>query len=88
MTNKLGWFAKYAKPQMQQLPIDPSQAVRKTCQQCGGEIFEKVCRLGIISKLAPGNRTGGDVNVELHMYLCKACGAELVKDAVVVDCDL
>jgi hypothetical protein len=79
MTNKLGGFAKYAKPQAQQAPIDPSQAVKKVCP-CGHDIFEKVCRLGIISKLAPGNRTGGDVNVEYWTYLCKSCGAELVKE--------
>lgn len=59
----------------QQSPIDITQASRRVCE-CGGEYFDKVMRLGVVSKMASGNRTGQDVIVELYCYLCRKCGVE------------
>ena len=63
----------------QQQAFDITQAIWRSCS-CGHGIFEKLYRLGTISKLAAGNRTGQDLNVELPArYLCRSCGKELGK---------
>ncbi len=60
----------------QQQPFDISQAVQKRCVKGGGEHFDKAFRLGLISPMAPGNKTGQEVRVEYQTYLCRACGHE------------
>lgn len=60
----------------QQQPFDISQAVQKQCVKCKGEHFDKAFRLGLISPMAPGNKTGQEVRVEYQTYLCRACGHE------------
>lgn len=60
----------------QQLPFDIKQAERKVCKDCGWEIFDKVYRVGIISKFAEGNKTQMDVTIEYAIYICRACGWE------------
>ena len=60
----------------QQLPFDVSQAERKVCKACGWEMFDKVYRMGVISKFAQGNKTQMNVTVEYPVYVCRACGWE------------
>lgn len=60
----------------QQQPFDISQAIQRQCVKCKGETFDKAFRLGIISPMAPGNKTGQEVRVEYQTYLCRACGHE------------
>lgn len=60
----------------QQLQFDVSQAERKVCKACSWEIFDKVYRIGMISKFAPGNKTQMDIPVEYPVYVCRACGWE------------
>jgi hypothetical protein len=64
-----------ARVGMQQ-PFDIAEAVPKKCDKCQGEFFDKVLRLGVISKIAPGNKTGQDVRIEFNTYLCRHCGHE------------
>lgn len=59
-----------------QQPFDIAEAVPKKCEKCQGEFYDKVLRLGIISKIAPGNKTGQDVRIEFNTYLCRKCGHE------------
>lgn len=60
----------------QQLPFDLKQAERKNCNACDSELFDKVYRIGIISKFASGNKTKMDVTVEYPIYICRKCGLE------------
>ena len=63
-------------------PFDISEAVPKPCF-CGGEYFNKVCRMGLISPVAPKNLTGQEIRVEFWAYLCRQCGHEFGKPVVV-----
>jgi hypothetical protein len=74
--NVLKFQNQMAKPG--QIQIDPSQVEKKACP-CGHEFFEKVFRLGTISKLAPGNPINQDITVEYPTYICKGCGLEFGK---------
>ena len=65
----------------QQLPFDLKQVERKVCKACGWEIFEKVCRMGLISQFASGNTTKKDIPVEYPAYICRACGLEFNVEA-------
>jgi hypothetical protein len=67
----------------QQPQFDLSQAVKKACP-CGHEFFNKVFRIGIISKLAPGNKLNQDITVEYPSYVCQSCGVEFGKTPVVI----
>lgn len=60
----------------QQQPFDISEAVPKSCEQCGGAVFDQAVKLGLISKLSAKNRTGQDVLVKFEVYLCRDCGHE------------
>jgi hypothetical protein len=60
----------------QQQPFDIREAVQKQCEKCSGEIFDKAFRLGLISPMAPGNKTGQEVLVEYQTYICRACRHE------------
>jgi hypothetical protein len=60
----------------QQQPFDIREAVGKKCEKCSSVNFDKVFKLGIISSIAPGNKTGQDVRVEFQTYLCRGCGHE------------
>lgn len=64
----------------QTLPVDVSQASRRVCS-CGSEFFDKTFRVGVVSKLASGNRIGQDVTIEMPVYVCRSCGMELGKQA-------
>lgn len=64
-----------ARVGMQQ-PFDIADAVPRRCEKCQGEYYDKVLRLGIISKIAPSNKTGQDVRIEFNTYLCRKCGHE------------
>lgn len=63
----------------QKQPFDLAEATRKTCP-CGSELFEKIYRIGIISKMAPNNLTRMDISVEYPTYICQECGVELGKE--------
>jgi hypothetical protein len=60
----------------EQQPFDISQAVQKQCAKCKGDYFDKVFRIGMISPMAPGNKTGQEIRVEYQTYLCRLCGRE------------
>ncbi|MCK4828801.1 hypothetical protein KA005_74440 [bacterium] len=60
----------------QQQPFDISEAISKSCEQCGGAVFDQAVKLGLISKLSSKNRTGQDVLVKFEVYLCRNCGHE------------
>ena len=60
---------------MRQPQIDITQAIQKKCP-CEHEYFEKAYRIGVVSKMAPGNNTRQDVIVEYPVYLCNNCGEE------------
>lgn len=60
-------------------PFDVTQAQRKACGQCGGELFDKAYKMGVISRMASGNRTGQDITVEYPCYVCSNCGIEFGK---------
>lgn len=57
--------------------VDVTQAIRRSCV-CGNDIFDKAFRVGVISKLAPGNTTNLDLLVDGIVYVCRACGHELL----------
>jgi len=56
-------------------PFDVSQAQRKTCI-CGCELYEKVFKMGLVSRLASRNTLNQDITVEYPMYVCRECGTE------------
>lgn len=60
----------------QPMQVDFRQAQQRKCP-CGCDTFDKAFKVGFVSKLAAGNRTGQDINVEGAVYVCRACGAEL-----------
>ena len=60
----------------QQPQFDIRQAVPKKCE-CGYELFDKTFRVGLISKMAIGNRTGMDIVTETVIYVCRECGKSL-----------
>ena len=59
--------------------FDVREAVQRRCAACDGEYFDPVVRLGVISKVAPNNRTGQDVLVPMQCFLCRGCGGEFGK---------
>lgn len=60
----------------QQALFDVRQTAWRQCD-CGSELFDKVNRVGMISKMAIGNRTGKDIPIESIAYVCRTCGKEL-----------
>lgn len=56
--------------------FDSSQAKQRKCE-CWSECFDKVFMVGVISKLAPGNRANQDIIIEVPIYVCHMCGKEL-----------
>ena len=65
-----------AQTGQQQPQFDVSQVAPKNCEACGGEYFDQAFRLGLISALAPGNRTNKKILVPLQTFLCRHCGHE------------
>jgi len=63
------------QPQQQ---FDITEAVQKKCD-CGSEHFNQAYKLGVISGMAPRNRTGKDVIVRFEVFLCRECGKEFGK---------
>ena len=55
---------------------DIKDATFRQCK-CGCEYFDKVFKVGSISELAPSNKTGKSIPVELVCYVCCSCGEEL-----------
>jgi len=70
---------------MQQQPFDISEAMQKACEKCGGATFNQAVKLGLISKMAPKNRTGQDVLVKFEVYICRSCGHEYGQPVVLSD---
>ena len=64
----------------QQLPFDITQAERQVCKECKSEFFDKVYRLGMISRFASGNTTNQEIKVEYPTYVCRECGWEMGKE--------
>jgi hypothetical protein len=60
----------------QQPMFDATQTTEKKCE-CGSEYFDKTYRVGMISKLAPGNKLQQDIPAEATIYICHACGKVL-----------
>ena len=60
----------------QQQPFDISEAIQKQCDVCGERTFDQAVKLGLISKMAPKNRTGQDVLVKFEVYICRNCDHE------------
>uniref|UniRef100_A0A6H1ZCW9 Uncharacterized protein n=1 Tax=viral metagenome TaxID=1070528 RepID=A0A6H1ZCW9_9ZZZZ len=61
-------------------PSQPAFDIREAVQQaciCGNNMFDKQYRIGFISEIAAGNRTGQKINVEYPTYVCLGCGLEL-----------
>jgi len=63
----------------QQQPFDVREAVRKNCEKCGGENFNPVVKIAIVSSIAPGNKTGKDVLIQVPVFVCMSCGCEFGK---------
>lgn len=63
----------------QQVPFDISQARQQNCLGCKSNLFDLAYRVGIISSMAPGNKTGQNVTVKYEAYICHECGLELGK---------
>jgi len=61
----------------QQPEFDITQIVYSQCE-CGVERFCEVFKVGIISRLAPGNKTNQDISVKAPAgFVCCECGKEL-----------
>jgi hypothetical protein len=65
--------------------INISEAVQKKCEACGGEYFDGVVKLGILSKLAATNKLGQDVLVQYPTFICRKCGIEFGKSNLLVN---
>lgn len=63
-----------------QAPFDISQAQPKMCLGCQSEFFDLVYKVGKISSMAPGNKTGKDVTVKYEVFICLECGLEIDKE--------
>ena len=62
----------------QQPQFDPAQAIPNQCI-CGSELFIQAFRLGNLSRLATGNKTGQGLTVRFEVFVCKSCGLEVGK---------
>jgi len=60
---------------MNQPQLDPKQASPRACL-CGSEFFDVAYRIGIVSRLAPGNQTSRDVLIKYEALICRGCGVE------------
>jgi hypothetical protein len=65
------------QPQQQ---VDASQATQQMCKMCGCKHFKQVVTLGVVSVVAPGNKTGRSVLTVAPAYLCCECGLEFGAD--------
>ena len=57
----------------QQQPYNIKEAISRKCLKCGHELFDMAIRLGHISKMSPGNRSGQDILVKYESYVCRKC---------------
>jgi hypothetical protein len=63
------------RPMMAPVPAcDPSEAVIQKCVMCESELFNKIFKIGIVSAVAPRNRTGQELLAETHFFYCHKCG--------------
>lgn len=60
--------------------VDVSQAISIRCKACDSDHFEQAFRLGTVSRMAPGNKTGQDLMVRHEIFLCINCGVEAGKE--------
>ena len=56
-----------------QPPIDVTQASVRVCA-CGSNVFDQAFTLGMVSRMASGNKTGQDVLVQMPVFVCRECG--------------
>ena len=59
------------------LQFDPNTAIEQKCKACDCKIFTKSFVIKRISRLANGNKTDKDINLEIPVYHCRICGEEL-----------
>lgn len=59
-----------------ELGFDPAQATEHLCQ-CGSEYFDQTFRVRIVSRLAPGNKTGQTLIIPIPVNICRECGKVL-----------
>lgn len=60
----------------QQQQFDVREAVKKSCEKCGFDYFEKVYKIGMIPVVAPSNKTGREVRINYEIFICLKCGHE------------
>ena len=60
----------------QQPQFDAREAVKKSCEKCGFDYFEKVYKIGMIPVVAPSNKTGKEVRINYEIFICLKCGHE------------
>ena len=76
MNNKVAMRVPAIGGNPSQPAFDVKEAVQQACI-CGNNMFDKQYRVGFISEIAAGNRTGQKINVEYPTYVCLSCGLEL-----------
>ena len=59
----------------QQVQIDLKDAVQKKCEECGGEYFEQLFTVHILSALV--SPTGQELRVQQPVLRCVECGEVL-----------
>ncbi len=60
--------------------VDISQSIPIKCKACSHNQFEQAFRLGAVSRMAPGNKTGQDLMVRHEIFICINCGVEAGKE--------
>ena len=60
----------------QQPQFDVREVVKKSCEKCGCDYFEKVYKIGMIPVVAPNNKTGKEVRINYGIFICLKCGHE------------
>ena len=65
-------------PTIGQPTVDPTKATFKQCK-CGSDYFDLAYKIGVVSRMAPGNNTGQDVMVKFETFICRWCGDEYGK---------
>lgn len=65
--------------------FDVREAVVRQCEKCGCDYFEKVFRIGMIPMVAPGNKTGREVQINKETLLCLKCGHEFGSPVLAVN---
>ena len=79
---KSGKMIPMSVPAIGQQQFDIRQAVPRQCE-CGSELFDKAVKVGMVSRMAVGNRTGMDIVAETNVYVCRDC--EKILDVFAVE---